>query len=720
MDPVKVQGVEGWECPKNLKELRGWMGFINFYRRFIEGFSKTARVLNELTKKGVPWEWTDEREEAFQKLKRLICAKPVLLMPKLEEPFELEVDASNYAIGATLNQKDERGRWHPVAYYSTTLSETERNYDIYDKELLAVVKSLRHWRTYLVGAPHQIVIHTDHSNLLYWKEPRKISRRIAREFQELQEYNFVLKHVAGHKNARADALSRRPDYDTGEEDNDNMVVLPPEVFINLASDEPVEEIDTRSKINMSNLENEETIRRWANTYQLHQENNTWWKEDALVVAGDKNLKRGVISMFHDPPYRGHPGIGNTIVLLKQSYWWPNLKKDVEEYVKGCAACQANKINTHHQKPRLFPITTDPEAQPFEVVTMDFITKLPTSQGYDSILTITDHDCTKAALFIPCNETITSEGVAKLYLQHTYLHYGILKRLITDRGSQFVSIFMRNLCQVLGIKQNISSAYHPQTDGQSERSNQWVEQFLRHWSNTQQDNWADLLPIAQFMHNSWPNATTKNSPFKLLMGSEPRTTWEEKRTTVPAVDDRLQDIQRARSKAQDCIRHAQRLMAERGKTKFTPYAQGSLVWLEGVNLRTHYPTSKLAPKRYGPFPIKKVLSDVSYKLELPAQWKIHPVIHANLLTPYKETALHGPNFTRPPPDLIDGEEEYEAEEVQKVRRQGRGRKLHYLIKWKGFPTSDSTWEPVEHLKHTPELIADFYRRYPNEEGAPKST
>ncbi len=161
---------------------------------------------------------------------------------------------------------------------------------------------------------------------------------------------------------------------------------------------------------------------------------------------------------------------------------------------------------------------------------------------------------------------------------------------------------------------------------------------------QQDNWADLLPIAQFAHNSWPNATTKSSPFKLLMGSEPRTTWEERRTTVQAVDDCLQDIQHAHSKAQECIKHAQRLMTERGKTKFTPYTQGTLVWLEGVNLRTHYPTSKLAPKRYGPFPIKKVLSDVSYKLELPVQWKIHPVIHANLLTPYKETALHSPNFT----------------------------------------------------------------------------
>ncbi len=152
-----------------------------------------------------------------------------------------------------------------------------------------------------------------------------------------------------------------------------MVVLPSHVFIRLASDEPIEEIDTRSKINMSNLENEETIKKWANTYQLCNENNNWWKDDALVVAGDNNLKRGVISAFHDPPYRGHPGIGNTITLLKQNYWWPNLKKDVEEYIKGCAVCQANKINTHHQKPHLYPITTDPEAQPFEVVAMDFIT-----------------------------------------------------------------------------------------------------------------------------------------------------------------------------------------------------------------------------------------------------------------------------------------------------------------------------------------------------------
>jgi len=160
-----------------------------------------------LTKKDTPWEWTLERQLAFEKLKMLVCSEPILLMPNLENPFELEVDASSFAIGATLSQQDERGRWHPVAFFSKTLSEAERNYDVYDRELLAIVKSLKHWRVYLAGAPHQIIIHTDHANLLYWKEPRKISRRVAREFQELSEYNFVLKHIAGTKNARADALS---------------------------------------------------------------------------------------------------------------------------------------------------------------------------------------------------------------------------------------------------------------------------------------------------------------------------------------------------------------------------------------------------------------------------------------------------------------------------------------------------------------------------------
>ncbi len=253
MDPVKVAGVDRWKPPKNLTKLRGFTGFINFYRPFIKGFSKEAKLLNELTKKDTPWEWMLERQNAFKKLKKLVCDEPVLLMPILKNPFELEVDTSSFAIGATLSQQDEQQRWHPVAYFSETLSEAEQNYNIYDQELLAIVKSLRHWRVYLAGAPHQIVIHTDHANLLYWKEPRKISRRVAREFQELSEYDFVLKHIAGTKNARADALSRRSDYDTGSGDNDEVVILLEEIFIKLAGEDPMEEVDLHSKINVSNL-----------------------------------------------------------------------------------------------------------------------------------------------------------------------------------------------------------------------------------------------------------------------------------------------------------------------------------------------------------------------------------------------------------------------------------------------------------------------------------
>ncbi len=192
MDPIKVQGVQVWEAPTNLTKAQGFVGFLNFYRWFIKGFSKLARPLHNLTKKGIAWRWTSNEQTAFEALKRVVTKEPVLLFPQLDKPFKMEVDASAITIGAVLNQKGEDGKTHPVAYYSESFSAPERNYDVYDRELLAIVKALQQWRTYLLGSPHQIKIYTDHSNLQYWKEPRKINRRIAREFQELSEYDFIL------------------------------------------------------------------------------------------------------------------------------------------------------------------------------------------------------------------------------------------------------------------------------------------------------------------------------------------------------------------------------------------------------------------------------------------------------------------------------------------------------------------------------------------------
>ena len=175
---------------------------------------------------------------------------------------------------------------------------------------------------------------------------------------------------------------------------------------------------------------------------------------------------------------------------------------------------------------------------------------------------------------------------------------------------------------------------------------------------------------------------------------------------------MADLERAREQAFRNVMEAQKVMRMKhgGNKKFQPYKEDDQVWLEGTNLKTLYPTAKLGPKRYGPFKVVKQLSNAIYQLEIPWQWKIHNVFHANLLTPYKETELHGPNFTRPPPDLINGEPEYEVEKIIDAQPRGRGRKMHFLVKWKGYPTSDNSWEPQDNL-HADELIVEFYKRNP---------
>jgi hypothetical protein len=199
------------------------------------------------------------------------------------------------------------------------------------------------------------------------------------------------------------------------------------------------------KDQQENPQSQERLRKWTNTHQLIKLNSIWWKledgVDRIVVAGDNNLKRGVISCYHDAPERGHPGISNTYEIMKRDFWWPNMKLDIEQFVKGCVACQANKANTRPLKPAMIPITPE-HTLPFQTVAMDFITKLPKSGKYDTILTITDHDCSKAAIFLPCQETITAEGVATLYLRYVFPRFGLPKKVISDRDTRFTSKYAK--------------------------------------------------------------------------------------------------------------------------------------------------------------------------------------------------------------------------------------------------------------------------------------
>jgi hypothetical protein len=364
----------------------------------------------------------------------------------------------------------------------------------------------------------------------------------------------------------------------------------------------------------------------------------------------------------------------------------------------------NKVNTNPTKPAIYPITPAPDALPFQTIALDFITKLPVSQGYDTILTITDHDCSKASIFIPCKETIDSEGVAKVYAQHVIPHYGIPRKVISDRDPRFTSNFTRELCRLLGVKQNISTAYHPQTDGQSERTNQSLEQYLRIVCANDQNSWANWLPLAQYVRNSWPSSTTKKTPYELILGYIPQVHQPTRQSSVPSVMERLQAIKNHREAAQEALRQAQaRLIKE---TKYKPFKEGDQVWLEGTHLRLPYETMKLAPRRYGPFKVAAKISDVAYKLELPDTWKIHDVFHASLLTPYKETDKHGPNFLEPPPELINGEPEWEVEEILGDRTYRR--KKQFLIRWKGYAPAHDSWTNESDI-NAPELLMDYKKR-----------
>lgn len=656
MDSVKLKGLIDWPQPTTVTEVRSFLGFGNFYKPFIQDYAKIARPLHDLTKKGVPFLWGDAQDIAFRTLKQRFASRPVLATVDYDKPFTLQTDASAFALGATLTQMQNDGKDHPVAFFSSSLLPAEVNYDIYDRELLAIVKAFRHWRHHLLGARHQITVLTDHNNLSYFRSPHKVTGRQARWMETLSEYDYVLQHVPGHLNTVADLLSRRPDLKEGVNTvNDDITVLPDHLFV--------------KKVSLSN---------------------------------DLNERRRAVRELHDSPVAGHPGMANTWALVNQRYEGHKLREFVEQYVKGCPTCQMDK-SQHKARAPVQHLDVPVEEGPFQYVSMDLITDLPQSGKHNAILTIVDQGCSKAVKFVPCTKNITGEGVATLFLRNLVPWFGLPKRIVTDRDPRFISAFSTEVCDQTGIQQNISTAFHPQTDGQTERKNAWVEQYLRHWVNQQsQDDWVKYLPLAEYAHNSWPHDTTKKTPHELLFGMRPTIHIEANgKDRSPTATERLIEVQQARL-------HASQALLKRFKTKepTVRFDEGDLVWLDGRNLNIKAPSKKLAAKRYGPFPILKRISPVAYRLQLPEYMKVHNVFHVDLLFPYKETEQYGPPFLRPPPDLIDGQEEQEIEAILDVRRKGRQRGLQYLIKWKGFPSSENEWVDQTEM-HADDLVKQYH-------------
>ena len=335
-----------------------------------------------------------------------------------------------------------------------------------------------------------------------------------------------------------------------------------------------------------------------------------------------------------------------------------MSKWIKNYIKECTKCQQNKTLMHRIPTPQYKINVPPFAQPFKVVSMDLITQLPKSHRYDAILTIINHGCTRAALFIPCTTNITGEGVAELYLNNVYKWFGLPLIIISNRDPRFTSHFSMALCQCLRINWNISTTYHLQTHGLSEQKNQWIEQYLRFMTSTSQDDWSNWLPIATVVHNHYPNATTLIAPIKALFSYTLRITMElpYPPTSIQLVDNRTKQVTEKRKQAKEALNKAART------TPPDSYQLRDQVWLEAKHLALPYQMPKLTPKHHGPFKIIQRVLPVAYQLELPIAWTIHNVFHTSLLTPYCETTEHGANYTRPPSDLIEDAKEYKVEAI----------------------------------------------------------
>lgn len=441
------------------------------------------------------------------------------------------------------------------------------------------------------------------------------------------------------------------------------------------------------------------------------------RQGRIYVPRDQKLREDIIRTHHDSRIDGHPGQYKTVELITRNYWWPGVHFDVRRYVSGCDTCQRTK--PHRAKPNAPLNPNEVPSSPWEIVSVDIIGELPESQGHNAICVTVDR-FSKMIHLTPIDTSLTAEGMAKIYRDQIFRLHGIPRKFIHDRGPQFEAKFMKELYKLVGIEANSSTAFHPQTDGQTERINQEVEQYLRIFINHRQSDWVEWLSLAEFAYNNREHSSTKQSPFFVNYGRHPYTGTNPRRESTNESAKQFADrMQQVREETRLALEEAAALMKRYYDQRRGPsqeYKPGDKVMLEGVNISSTRPMKKLGDKRYGPFVIEKKVGKAAYRLKLPPHWKrLHPVFNEVLLTPYKDPVF--PSQRRkppPPPDLVKGVEEWEVEKILDSRVYYG--KLQYLVHWKGYPVSERTWEPAANVKHAQEEVEEFHRLHP---GAPRT-
>jgi len=718
----KVEAITSWPLPKNLRALRRFNGLTSYYRRYIKDYAKICGPLTDLTKKDVPFIMGDRERTAFENMKTKMSTAPVLVIPDPSKPFVVTTDASDFAIGAVLEQEKD-GHMHPCAFYSKVLSPAERKWSTYGKELFAIVEAMRIWEIYL--QPGKVTIYTDHQPLKYYKTHKPQLRRLENYVDLAARFEFDIHYKPGRKNVVADALSRRDEaavMELGHVSMDSREEMLGKIRKGYARDKFFSKV--LAAIHGTSNESGRKQSKWRRIFMYAAPEGLIYYISALTpqlcVPDAEGLRNSLLYNYHDRPTAGHPGIEKTISNIKRLYWWPSLRKDAKRYVLSCDACQRNKPSHMLPLGALQPVDAPPAR--WDTINIDFIVKLPkTRRGHDAIFTVVDQG-TRMVRWIPGKTNDSAPTLARHFVDNVFRTFGMPATVASDRDPRLASRFWTALCKIFQIQRNMTTPFHPQGNGLAEGANQQIEQMLRHYANRAQDDWDEWLPILEFAYNDTEQESTKMTPFFCNFGRHPRRpdVLSANMDLLEKVDNEAvrrftQRMQEVLIEAQTALKEAQQRQKWFGDRRRTDmeFEVGDRVMLSTKDVTMEadrsLPTKKLGPRFYGPFRIVEKKSAVTYRLELPANMRIHDTVHISRLKKYHEQPedMRRDVHERPPPDIIDGEEEYEVEEI--LDSVGTGAKRKYLVKWKGYPESESTWQKRADLANARGILRDFEKK-----------
>ncbi|XP_057550663.1 uncharacterized protein LOC130828721 [Amaranthus tricolor] len=615
VDPAKVKAIQDWPTPSTLTQVRSFHGLASFYRRFIRDFSSVMAPVTECTKHG-KFEWTAAAQKAFETLKEMMCKAPILKLPDFTKPFELECDASGVGIGAVLVQE---GR--PVAFFSEKLNNSRLNYSTYDKEFYAIIRAFDHWSHYLRIQP--FVLHTDHESLKYINSQHKLSSRHARWVEFMQTFDFSAKYKVGKTNVIADALSRKYSM---------LGILGSKIlgFEFIKEQYP-------------------TCPDFADMYKLCSTTpqGLFSIHQGFLFKGNKlcipkiPLRNILVKEVHEGSIAGHYGIQKTLDMLAKHFFWPKMLGTVGKHVLKCETCLKAKVTFHKGEYLPLPVAR----RPWEHVSMDFMVALPkTKRGKDAIMVVVDR-FSKMSHFIACNKTDDAQNIAKLYFAEVVRLHGVPKTIVSDRDSKFLSHFWKTLWRMLGTKLLFSTAYHPQTDGQTEVTNRTLGNMLRALVTKNIWEWDLKLCYAEFAYNRAPSCSTKHTPFECVYGTNPLLPTSL--IDLPLCDskqveaeDLIQQMEAIHQQVYANLEEANRKykkQADKHLKARQPIKEGDQVWVYlRKNRFPHLRKNKLQPRAIGPYSVLKKYGDNAFEIQLPPEHNISPIFNIGDLT------LHQPD------------------------------------------------------------------------------